>query len=93
MPKYRFPQEVRYTLRDAVSSSEDIAVLHDLIRNRPLAILNNVRYDSTSAVRTLVKMERASIGKCSSIGKVIITGTHTPQSETMYEQTFVHLFG
>lgn len=34
----------------------------------PLAILHNVKYDKTSAIRNFVKMERASIGKCSSIG-------------------------
>lgn len=34
----------------------------------PLAILHNVKYDKTSSIRSLVKMERAAIGKCSSIG-------------------------
>ena len=34
----------------------------------PLAILRDVKYDRTSSIRSLVKMERASIGKCSSIG-------------------------
>lgn len=33
-----------------------------------LAILHGVEYDPTSAIRNLVKMERSSIGKCSSIG-------------------------
>lgn len=34
----------------------------------PLAILHEVQYDTTSSIRSLVKMERACIGKCSSIG-------------------------
>lgn len=34
----------------------------------PLAILHDVQFDKTSSIRSLVKMERASIGKCSSIG-------------------------
>ena len=34
----------------------------------PLAVLHNVKYDKTSSIRSLVKMERASIRKCSSIG-------------------------
>lgn len=34
----------------------------------PLAVLQDVEYDKTSSIRSLVKMERASIGKCSSIG-------------------------
>ncbi len=34
----------------------------------PFAILHNVEYDDTTAIRPLVKMERAVIGKCSSIG-------------------------
>ena len=33
-----------------------------------LAILHDVKYDKTCAIRGLVKMERSSIGKCSSIG-------------------------
>lgn len=33
-----------------------------------LAILHNVKYDKTSFIGNFVKMERASIGKCSSIG-------------------------
>lgn len=34
----------------------------------PFAVLHNVQYDKTSSIRSLVKMERASISKCSSIG-------------------------
>lgn len=34
----------------------------------PFAILHDVQYDQTTAIRSLVKMERSSIGKCSSIG-------------------------
>ena len=33
-----------------------------------LAVLHDVKYHKTSSIRSLVKMERASIGKCSSIG-------------------------
>lgn len=36
-------------------------------RVSPFAVLHDVHYDRTSCIRPLVKMERASIGKCSLI--------------------------
>ena len=34
----------------------------------PFAILNDVTYDSTTAIKALVKSERSIIGKCTYIG-------------------------
>ena len=34
----------------------------------PFAILNNVKYDSTTAIKAFVKSERSTIGKCTYIG-------------------------
>jgi acetyltransferase-like isoleucine patch superfamily enzyme len=34
----------------------------------PLAILNEVTYDKTTAIKALAKLERASVGKCTYIG-------------------------
>lgn len=47
--------------------------LHDIIKRRgypisALAFLSDTKYEKTTAIRALVKMERATIGKCSSIG-------------------------
>lgn len=50
-----------------------IKQIWDIIQRRgypisPLAILKDTKFEKTSSIRALVKMERASIGKCSSIG-------------------------
>lgn len=37
-------------------------------RVSPFAVLQSVTYDKTTAIRALVKMERSTIGKCSTIG-------------------------
>ena len=34
----------------------------------PLAVLHDVTYDATSAIKPLAKLERSNIGKCTYIG-------------------------
>lgn len=34
----------------------------------PLAVLHDVQYDKTTAIKALVKSERSTIGKCTYIG-------------------------